>query len=63
MSREKRFYLFFAAIIIASVFFRFYDLTLRPIHHDEGVLGWLRLTIYNACFAPDAFPTLPLTPI
>jgi predicted membrane-bound mannosyltransferase len=26
--------------LLALIFFRFYDLNLRPIHHDESVNGW-----------------------
>lgn len=52
--KKEQFYALFAIILITGTFIRFYDLTLRPIHHDEGVIGWFRLNIYNACMNPKA---------
>lgn len=36
-----------AAITAAAVFLRFYDLSLKPLHHDEGVNGWFLTTLFN----------------
>jgi len=52
--RKEIFFVLFAIILVGGTFIRFYDLTVRPIHHDEGVVGWFRLNIYNACLGPNA---------
>lgn len=36
-----------ALITAAAVFVRFYDLTLRPLHHDEGVNGFFLTTLFR----------------
>src|SRR5690606_22237789 len=36
-----------AAITTAASFLRFYDLALKPLHHDEGVNGWFLTTLFN----------------
>jgi uncharacterized protein (TIGR03663 family) len=48
------FYIVFSAILLSAAYLCFSDLTVRPMHHDEGVYGWFRLNIYNACLGPDA---------
>ena len=50
---DRRFYALFALALLAAFLFRFYDLTNRPIHHDEGVIGWFKENILNACLYPD----------
>ena len=50
---NKRFYVLFALILLVGFGLRFYDLTKRPIHHDEGVIGWFKLNILNACLNPN----------
>ena len=50
---NRLFYALFALILLAGFVLRFYDLTNRPIHHDEGVIGWFKLNILNACLNPD----------
>ncbi|MBX3281689.1 MAG: glycosyltransferase family 39 protein [Acidobacteria bacterium] len=35
------------AVTIAAFVFRFYDLTLKPLHHDEGVNGFFLTTLYR----------------
>jgi uncharacterized protein (TIGR03663 family) len=52
--RERYFYFVFSAILLSAAYLCFSDLTLRPVHHDEGVFGWFRENIYNACFGPGA---------
>ena len=47
--RTKVFYVLFIIVCLLGVFLRFYDITSRPIHHDEGVIGWFELNIYGAC--------------
>lgn len=39
------FWALFTFILLAGFFMRFYDLTKRPIHHDEGVIGWFMMNI------------------
>lgn len=34
-------------ITAVSVLLRFYDLALKPMHHDEGVNGWFLTTLFN----------------
>lgn len=36
-----------AAITVIAFAFRFYDLTLKPLHHDEGVNGFFLTTLYR----------------
>lgn len=36
-----------ALITGAATFLRFFWLTLKPLHHDEGVNGWFLTTLYN----------------
>ncbi|HMU32690.1 MAG TPA: glycosyltransferase family 39 protein, partial [Pyrinomonadaceae bacterium] len=36
-----------AAITAIAFAFRFYDLTLKPLHHDEGVNGFFLTTLYR----------------
>ncbi|KXJ98379.1 MAG: Dolichyl-phosphate-mannose-protein mannosyltransferase [Acidobacteria bacterium OLB17] len=36
-----------AAITVAAFLFRFYDLTLKPLHHDEGVNGFFLTTLFR----------------
>jgi len=36
-----------AVITFAAFAFRFYDLTLKPLHHDEGVNGFFLTTLYR----------------
>ena len=36
-----------AAIAAAATFLRFYDLTLKPLHHDEGVNGFFLTTLFR----------------
>lgn len=31
----------------AAIFFRFYELTLKPLHHDEGVNGYFLITLFR----------------
>jgi uncharacterized protein (TIGR03663 family) len=50
MAGQKYFYVIFLSIFLISGVLRFYDLTVRPIHHDDGVSGWFRENIYNGCF-------------
>ena len=33
-------------IIVLAAFFRFWDLTLKPLHHDEGVNGYFLRTLF-----------------
>ncbi|MBX3298011.1 MAG: glycosyltransferase family 39 protein [Acidobacteria bacterium] len=40
-------YAFAAAITAAATLLRFYDLTLKPLHHDEGVNGWFLTTLFK----------------
>lgn len=43
---DKRvFWALFVLVFLAAFFLRFYDLTVRPIHHDEGVIGFFKLNI------------------
>ena len=43
---DKRvFWALFFAILLAAFALRFWDLTKRPIHHDEGVIGWFMVGI------------------
>lgn len=45
---EDRFWLIGCAIVTAvAVFLRFYDLTLKPLHHDEGVNGYFLTTLFR----------------
>ncbi|MFZ2456269.1 MAG: flippase activity-associated protein Agl23 [Candidatus Altiarchaeia archaeon] len=50
--RDRKFYIIFAVIFALGLFIRVYDLTGRPLHHDEGVIGWFELNIYKACMGP-----------
>lgn len=36
--------------IIAAIFLRFYDLTLKPLHHDEGVNGYFLIKLFRDGF-------------
>ena len=36
-----------AIITLAAFAFRFYDLALKPLHHDEGVNGFFLTTLYR----------------
>lgn len=36
-----------AIVTLAAFAFRFYDLTLKPLHHDEGVNGFFLTTLYR----------------
>ncbi|MBV9214857.1 MAG: glycosyltransferase family 39 protein [Acidobacteria bacterium] len=36
-----------AAIVLVSAFLRFYDLGLKPFHHDEGVNGFFLKNLFN----------------
>lgn len=36
-----------ALITVAATFVRFYWLTLKPLHHDEGVNGWFLTTLFE----------------
>ena len=42
------FWIMFGLLFVAALFIRFYDLTNRPIHHDEGVIGFFKLGIVNS---------------
>lgn len=45
---EDRFWLLGCLIVTAAaVFLRFYDLTLKPMHHDEGVNGYFLTTLFR----------------
>lgn len=37
-------------LIAAAIFFRFFYLTLKPTHHDEGVNGWFIIQIWERGF-------------
>jgi uncharacterized protein (TIGR03663 family) len=50
---NRQFYALFAIVLLAGIFLRFYDLANRPIHHDEGVIGWFKQRILEACLEPD----------
>lgn len=36
-----------AAVIVIAAFLRFYDLALKPLHHDEGVNGWFLTNLFR----------------
>lgn len=44
---DKKFLLASVAVVAIAVFFRFYQLTLKPLHHDEGVNGHFLMTLFN----------------
>ena len=44
---RKIFWALFALIFVAAFVMRFWDLTGRPLHHDEGVIGFFKLNILN----------------
>jgi uncharacterized protein (TIGR03663 family) len=45
---EDRFWLIGCLTVTAvAVFLRFYDLTLKPMHHDEGVNGYFLTTLFR----------------
>jgi len=48
---NTKFFAIFALILLAGFYIRFYDLTNRPMHHDEGVIGWFKLNIVTGCFS------------
>jgi len=50
---KRMFFVLFAVILIAAFALRFYDLTNRPMHNDEGVIGWFKEGILNACLSPN----------
>jgi len=50
---STKFYAIFAVILLAAFYIRFFDLTNRPIHHDEGVIGWFKMNIKMACLDQD----------
>ena len=52
--RERYFYFVFSALLLSAAYLCFNDLDMRPMHHDEGVYGWFRLNIYNACLGSNA---------
>ncbi len=35
------------AITAVAIFLRFYDLALKPLHHDEGVNGYFLVTLFR----------------
>ena len=37
-----------ALITAIAAFLRFYDLGLKPLHHDEGVNGFFLKTLYDS---------------
>ena len=38
---------FYAAAVLTGAFLRFYDLSLKPLHSDEGVNGWFLMNLYR----------------
>src|SRR5690606_3781901 len=36
-----------AVVVAAAALFRFYDLALKPLHHDEGVNGWFLTSLFR----------------
>jgi len=51
--RDVLFFASLALVMLAAFGLRFYDLTHRPVHFDEGVIGWFKMNILNACLAPS----------
>jgi len=48
LNDKNRGYIYlFIAIVILSLILRFYNLDLRPFHHDEAVHGWFTVKILN----------------
>ncbi|RMH33465.1 MAG: TIGR03663 family protein [Acidobacteria bacterium] len=46
--RKDRLFLTCACLVVAlAFFFRFYQLTLKPLHHDEGVNGYFLQTLFQ----------------
>ena len=50
--RDRYFYLAFLLVFASGFFLRFYDLEARPMHHDEGVIGWFQMNVLKGCLTP-----------
>lgn len=46
-NKNNRYLYLFIGIVIVSFILRFYNLDLRPFHHDEAVHGWFTCKILN----------------
>jgi len=44
---QTAFWICGSLIVVVATFLRFYQLTLRPLHHDEGVNGYFLLTLFR----------------
>ncbi len=50
---KRLFWVLFALVLLTGFYLRFYDITNRPMHHDEGVIGWFKMNILDACLNRD----------
>lgn len=47
ISQDKWFLLWSFAVVLVAIFLRFHKLTLKPLHHDEGVNGYFLTTLFS----------------
>ncbi|MCS6875125.1 MAG: TIGR03663 family protein [Pyrinomonadaceae bacterium] len=45
--QDSKFFIASVLIVFVATLFRFYDLTLKPLHHDEGVNGYFLTELFN----------------